>query len=195
MKKVYFIIILIAPLVIACSPSQEETQATAQASIAQTQIAMPTSTPTVIPFSSLNLESILIVEGDLPAGYSGGRYLTDPGVKPTNKKPPDYFIGRTLERNNHTSGVTGIIVYDDSATVKDLYQVSVQNALGKDYSKIDVGDMGVINSQHGPLDTVVIVFVRCNAVAVIQLVGTSDITALKTYATRLDHRIQPFVCR
>lgn len=211
MKKIYIkvIILLLVPLLVACTPSASQIQT----AVAQTQAALPTPTPiptetpiptpTPIPLSELNLEDILIKPGDLPAGFSGGQ-IKDvlPGMfDKLNVPKADQFIFQQLLRNGDLTGGVVLLLFTSLDDVEKAYE-EISGSLGKDQEQVpDVGDKASDYVMSGSIAGVKyhaagLVFARCHAVASIW--GTSELldkTSLSVYARRLIKRLDPLVCR
>jgi len=192
MKKSIFFIWLALLVLTACGPSDIEIQANVQASIAQTQAAMPTATQ--IPFSALNLESVLITNGDLPVGYEAAQFRSKLSDLSKASPAPDYFISQSISYNGNFGGIVDVLVYEDVKKVQSAYQIIGNNMPG-DSTNIEIGDGGQVASTSLIMSTVSLSFIRCNAVVSVQFMGTTQKDDVISYAKRLDERLKPFVCR
>jgi hypothetical protein len=173
----------------------------------------PTSSPTVlpilttppIPFPELNLESILVQNGDLPAGYSTGqitevrndryKWITNKGV---------YNISQQIVTNIDDSSKVTVFVYDDIEQVNIAYSQQA-NSFGENTKISIVGEFTDIGEkatyilidvvEYGDeLDVAEIVFTRCNALVLIRFGYTHELEYLENYANRLDKRLSKLVC-
>src|SRR6266542_3910846 len=87
--------ISIAVIISSCvsAPSTPSSQSI-QTALAQTQVAIPTATP--VPFSALDLESVIITGGDLPAGYEASQIRSKLSDLSKAAPTPDYFISQSI---------------------------------------------------------------------------------------------------
>jgi hypothetical protein len=206
MKSVYYLV-LIAVLLVSCSTALSG--GAIQTAIAQTQIAQPTNTlvpiptatleptitpaPTQIMLADLDLESILIQPGDLPAGYTGAlisKSLSDlfEGVHQSINQAYQQF-----EQNGRYAGGVDVAIFSKQTDPNDVYEIvgwsdgkSVPNLGEKSEVEIDAFLLGgVVNLK----------FIRCSAVVNIQFYNTTDFESVIAYAQRLDERLTPLVCR
>jgi hypothetical protein len=189
MKKTTLILFFIALVMTGCGPSEDAIQK----AIEQTQMAMPTAT--LIPFSELNLESILIVPGDLPPGYEASQIRSERGDITKPAPVPDYFVSQMLSKSGAPKGLVDVLVYEDASKVSNAYDLASKNAPGQGTAKkIEIGEEGQIASFFLSYEVVTVTFFRCNAVVSIQFMGAGPDGA-RDYAKRLDERITPIVCR
>lgn len=201
MKKV-FCSLLVILLLIACSPSQEEIQATVQASIAETQKAMPTETPvptaTPIPFSEFDLEDLLVQDNDLPAGYSGAQASNTAPQMFSSVPKPEYSIYQQFEKSGKQTGGVAVFLYDDLGKVDSAYKLLL-DGMGKTEIVNGNWDKGnVVDYSIGmtiTLDGVDLLFSHCHSVVHIRITGTRNKSNVITYAERLDKRLSSLVCR
>ena len=205
MKSTYYLV-LIAILLASCSsaPSPDAVQT----AIAQTQIAQPantlipspiatstpefTSTPTPIPLTDIDLESLLILPNDLPPGMSGGQIAAT--LPPAFSSPkPDSFINQPLADNNSLAGGVMVLLFNNEDDAKQAYK-NLRAKAGEEISNIgDQASGDFLDS--GDTHIVALNFIRCHAVAYIFGVDKSfDKEAAINYATRLDKRLTPLVC-
>jgi hypothetical protein len=213
MKPVYFLF-LVAVLLASCSsaPSGDAVQT----AIAQTQIAQPTntlvpiptntptpeptSTPTPIPLSELDLEPILVMPGDLPAGYSAAQVSSDPPAMFNDVPQPVNQIYQQFEQDNESAGGVAILVYDNQSDVDTAYNNLLEGMGETSKSVSGVGDRAsavsfdysaVLAGAKG-MDLLVSL---CNTIIHTRITGSDNIDYLISYAQRLDERLTPLVCR
>ena len=184
--------LLITIILSACGPTDIEIQATVQASIAKTQAAMPTATQ--IPFSALDLESVLIVNGDLPTGFEASQVRSKLSDLSKASPTPDYFISQSISHNGDLGGIIDVLVFEDIEKAKSAFQIITANLPG-DNASINVGDLGQVASTSLIVSTASLSFIHCHAVVDIQLMGTEQQDDVVSYAKRLDERLKPIVCR
>lgn len=175
------------------SPTQ-----TATLTSTSTEMVLPTLTP--IPLSDIDLEEILIIANDLPAGYSGGQAheVTSEQFNWVLYKGINNLYQEIAKDNAQVGGVT-VFIYENANDALKAYHELV-DALGDTYEELeDVGDEGV----YYTLDTNVsgisvkntsIVFRRCYATVNLGVSGSTDLMGISAYAKRLDERLQPLVC-
>jgi hypothetical protein len=194
LKNIILSIVLIFTLS-NCSPSPESIQK------AMTQ-TLAAAIPTQLPLSELNLESLLIQDGDLPLGYSGGdvysvpsgafNWLSDKGIK--NFKQDIIYGG------NPVGNVT-VFLYDDISLVGSTFTQMV-DSMGyyKSQNLIEVGEksnyMTASRDVLGvKVEVMQLVFLRCQAVINILITNSSDTDNLANYGSELDKRLTKLVCR
>ena len=203
MKSVYYLV-LIAVLLVSCSTAPSG--GAIQTAIAQTQIAQPTNTlvliptamleptltpaPTQIMLADLDLESILIQPGDLPAGYTGAQISKSLGDVFKGVPQSINQASQQFEQNDRYAGGVGVAIFSKQTDPNDVYEIvgwsdgkSVPNLGEKSEVEIDTY-----------LDVVNLKFIRCSAVVNIQFYNTTDFVSVIAYAQRLDERLTPLVC-
>lgn len=208
-----YCLVLFSFLPLSCSsaPSGD----VVQTAIAETQLDHPTDTlipkptdtlppptNTPVPLSEIDLESILLLPGDLPSNYKLSVFYDEiPGLLIFNKNhdfpSPDAVTSMDIDDTLHPDSYGG---YEISRLVVMLYNDLTQRdaAYGKLRDPNNFFDTSVISSSDVGENAVAIdevaydyvVFIRCNALVFMQT--TSD-TA--NYAQRLDERLTPLVCR
>lgn len=205
---------------VACAPSSEVVLTATIASLPTstplaTHTSVPTdtpqhtATPTRVPLSELDLEPLLIVPGDLPAGFSGAqiRDVLPPmfdGVPETDNQ-----ISQQFERDGEGAGSVNVMLYSAGVDREAVYARILDGfAEPEDGSNIkvvreniaEVGEMAEAETIEAsvlstPLNTADLTFVRCGAVVHIRLFGTSKMVDIVSYARRLDRRLMAVVCR
>jgi hypothetical protein len=193
MQIKWFTIVALTICLSACVPSVDAVST----EMAQTQAAQPTST--LIPFSSLDLETILMEEGDLPAGYSGGQpinFLPDYFFTQYDAPVPDYNIYQDVEFNGGTGGFVGVFVYENQQEVEFAYQKLLQpqdstslNNVG-DKAKVSTGPVYLPDFKY-----IEVMVIQCHALIVIEISETDQEELVINYTERLIKRLIPLVCR
>ena len=191
MKHRIIVQAIIVIILAACAPSAPSAESI-QTAIAQTQAAIPTATQ--VPFSALDLDSVIITAGDLPPGYEASQIRSTLSDLSKASPTPDYFISQSISHNGNFGGGIDVLVYDDNAKAQSAYQIINDNMPG-DSTNIEIGDGGQVASTSIIVSTVSLTFVRCHAVVSVQFIGTTQKDDAISYAKRLDERLKPFVCR
>jgi len=191
-KKNTLLIVCLATILSACAPSPQSIQT----ALAQTKAAwMPSPSPTNIPFASLDLENKLIINGDLPPGFSGSQIRYDPGYF-TNYAPiPDYHINQIISYNNHNGGLVDVLLFEDINKVPRAYQLFLSTMIMSNSKNANVGEESTASDNVELIKTTDLAFIRCHAVVHIQLIGSSNQIDVISYGQRLDKRLQPIACR
>lgn len=208
MKNV-FCMLLVISLIVGCSPSPDsiEREATEIQGAVTTATATPTQPVPVIPtqtqiqLSDIDLEEILIVPNDLPAGYSGGQAheITIEQFTWVSYKGINNLYQEIARDNAQVGGVT-VFIYENTNDALKTYQ-ELLDAIGDSYEELkDIGDKGVYSTIDMKISgisvkNVSLVFTRCNASVNLGISGTTDIMGVSAYAKRLDERLSPLVCK
>jgi hypothetical protein len=212
-------LILIAVVVFlsACTSSSLETPT-------QVPTEAPASTPTPIPLSEINLESILVESGDLPATISPGQVRDFPPVEvevlgETRTSALYRFVDTMpapdgsvyLELHSSETDIEGgvtVFLYEAEDYAETAYteiaaymqesEPYVYESSGDSVSSVsDVGNAAIAVDMGSDLNFVhfsAFAFRRCHAVVHIVMRG-GDVDQSTGYAQRLDQRLQPLVCR
>jgi len=211
MKKYFLLTIL---FLVACQPSSEAIEQ----AIVQTQSAMPTETsapiptleptPIPIPLREIDLSNVLIIDGDLPSGYSSGQIRSDPQEMFSEVKNFESVINQQFAYKGDVSGGVTIFLFDLLDDRDKAYEIIV-DGFGESTStdaitaKVDdldeIGEKAKyvtsqthlfgVNKENSDL-----AFTRCHAVVHIRMGDTSDIENLASYAERLDKRLADIIC-
>jgi hypothetical protein len=195
-RAVYFLVLLVV-LLASC-----ESIPTGDALL--TAIAQPTKTfvfnlsdlptqipPTPITLADIDLESIILLPGDLPDGYTGAG-VVDPipnrfgGTQGVNE------IFQLIEYKSRPAGEVTIIVYDSEARSAITYDLILDDMYPIEEVK-NLGEQAHITIDHFFMITE-LSFLRCNADVNVTL-WTTNREIIISYAQRLDERITPLVCR
>jgi len=158
----------------------------------------PTSTPTKIPLSDIQLEDILIEDGDLPAGYSGAQIRDTAPEMFDNLPESENTINQQLAKGGEQKGGVTIFLYDSQKDLDSAF-FKIKTGFSEEEQLEEVGENGFIayfsqdilgiKIQYGDL-----LFVRCNAVVHIRMTELSSEDSLIAYAKRLDKRLSELVC-
>lgn len=207
-KKYSFLVLVILIFIVSCNPTRQ----TIQESISQTQtalpIATPTLTPTPVPLSSLNLKSILLVEGDLPTGYVVDPFITD--LSPTIYEGlvgVEYFLSQEFSKTGEGGGHVAVFLFNSEEDRNNAFlsimssnynefKNAIENTKIEDVTNI--GEAGkLITSKNSILNititTAQIGFVRCHAFVIIGKT-IDDSSIVVSYAKKLDERLSEIVC-
>jgi hypothetical protein len=204
-KASYWIMVIAALLLPACGPSAADIQR----AIEQTQAAIPTSTPiptapaipptptaTPVPLADIDLEPLLIHEGDLPAGFSGaqiwkrGRNKTDKLYAAVNS------IYQQFDYNGKNGGGVAVYLFEGSEDLGDAF-AALERLADTAPPVESLGDQSFGNTIDMSLigKAAYVTFVRCQALVEINFEGTSSLVDAVGYALRLDRRLAEVVCR
>jgi len=201
MKKAVVYFVFLSIIISACSiESRQDFTQIPEPTFTQepTNTQEPTSTPTRIPLSDIELEEILIKEGDLPAGYSGAQ-IRDTAPEMFNDLPRSQnTIYQQLAKGGDQKGGVTIFLYDSQDDLDSAF-FKIKTGFSEEKQLEEVGEEGLITYfsqeilgikiQFGDL-----LFVRCNAVVHIRMTDLSSENSLITYAKRLDKRLSELVC-
>lgn len=146
--------------------------------------------PTPIPLADIDLESIILLPGDLPDGYTGAEVL-DP--------IPDRFGGtqgvneifQVIEYKSRPAGEVTIIVYDSEARSAITYDLILDGMYPIEEVKI-LGEQAQLEINHFITE---LSFLRCNADVKITMWNSTNREIIISYAQKLDKRLIPLVCR
>ncbi len=215
MRRLTLLAIALSLLLPACSPSA----GAVETAIAQTQAARPTSSPvptvrptatatkastatptpvptaTQIPLADIDLESLLIQSGDLPAGYSGGQVRSGAPAMFDELPPAIADISQQFEHNGGPAGGVTIFLYSTVALVRSGYQAILAGFGDDTVARVTVGEQARMVETGFGFDGADIVFTRCAAVVHVRMTDGADAASVTAYAERLDDRLQPVVCR
>jgi hypothetical protein len=208
--KITNCLVLVAFLIASCSfaPSAKMVQT----AIAQTQAAQPTNTlapkpidttiplpPTPIPLVDMDLASILIQPGDLPAGYTGAQVrgflprMFDDITQPTKQ------IYQEFEKNNDNAGGVAVIIYDSSDVAIKAYNTILDGMDSHVQAVLNLGERAKLSTMT--INTIMgtnamdLLFLQCSTVVHIRMTAIDEQDYIISYAQRLDARLTPLVCR
>lgn len=174
-----------------------------------TPTALPTLTPSPVPLSELSLEPILIISGDLPAGYSGAQIRNTPPEMFNNITNFNNAIYQQFEKDGESAGGVAIFLFE-SINNGDIAFQKIVDGFGKSDESANIKTTVENISNVGERATAVtvetslsglsmkftdFVFVRCHAIAHIRMKDTVNIEYLTGYGIRLDKRLSELICR
>jgi len=143
----------------------------------------PAGSATTTKLSELSLNSILIQQGDLAAGFSGDQ-ISFFAPRMFEKLPvADNIISQRITEKGEISGGVTVFLYEDKKKATSAYNKIVHDMLGIRPVK-GIGEKASmsVNFFH-------ITFVRLNAVVYISG-GASTEADIQAYAARLDSRLE-----
>jgi hypothetical protein len=135
----------------------------------------------------LQLEPLLIQDGDLPAGYTAG-IISDGSVGPASGTSG--FVNRVMREIQAAGGTAtsysyvAVALYTDKAVLDRDFGTVLPLVQTDGIAARDVGDRARVQGN-------IVLFTRCMALVQLQ-VGTP--TEALAYAKRLDQRLQSKVC-
>lgn len=199
MKKVlfFFALVIVFSFLIGCN-SQSSNEQNPTPSLTPAPSISPTVTSTIVPFSELDLEELVITEGDLPSNLEGGQIMASHSEYALDVPSPDYFFNRNIvqQSTGNPRGFVEVLVYEDLSKLEDAYNSIIDYMVREEDSveDFDIGDYGKVGYLSYIGQRASVVFVRCNAIVAIRLntVGKNEVIS---YGVRLDERLQPLVCR
>lgn len=164
-----------------------------------TATSIPTATPTLVPLAKLDLESILIQPGDLPAGITGGQIgNTATGIF-SSLPPAAQVADEQLATNGSQIGYVDVFLYDSLKDVQTAYGMIVDGFRKEAVTFPGIGEaaqVGVLDTTSlGGLISANLAFTRCQSVISVLMTGDVNKDSVGNYAKRLDARLQPLVCR
>jgi len=206
MKKVLVVFLGIIFLA-SCSPSTAMPSGTPDIPIITTEPA-PTSTPTPIPLSEIDLESILIKSGDLPAGYSPSQVRSTPPDMFDNIKNYSNSIYQQFELQGEAGGGVTVFLFDKTSQVSIAYQLIADgfgDSQDSESLKVEVDTLSGIGERATYVtlksdllgitnEFTDLVFTRCYAVVHIRLSDTAYLDYATGYGERLDKRLSEVEC-
>jgi hypothetical protein len=175
MKK-YLILLLATLLIVSCGPA------------------------TPVPLSKIQLDTIIVQEGDLPAGFSGAEIRdTVPSIfsgLPATQKA----AYQQLKHNGNLAGGITIFLYDSQEDIDSTYDLLAGDMGENATPSSEVGEKATtlstsVEVQAVTTEMVEVTFARCSAVVHIRMMETHDVNAVITYAKALDTRLEALVCR
>lgn len=159
----------------------------------------PLPTPTPISLTDIDLEPLLIQDGDLPAGLSGAQVRSTPPNMFRDITGAANQIHQQFARDGNSAGGVAVFLFEETADRDQAYAV-ILDGFGDTIEAVDVGEQGsatppttsMINQGLNSYD---LLFSRCAAVAHIRMSGEfMDINMITAYAERLDQRLTEAVC-
>ena len=150
-----------------------------------------------IDVSNVELDSVLVQEGDLYPGVTAGNIIEmdsslfgDLDLPESQNGRFQYFVSEEKFR-----GGIAVFLYDSKKDVREAYDL-LRYAMGEDALRpSDLGEQAallVVSDENSAY--VEVVFTRCNAVVEIRLTDVERPEALETHAKNLDARLQALLC-
>ncbi len=132
----------------------------------------------------LNLESILIQDGDLPASMIAGQITDGSGGDTIGASG---FVKR-VERAIEPDGVVTVLLYDDDTALQRDFKAVLPGVTADGLPSTEVGAQAMTRGN-------IVLFVRCHALVAVRMAITPQVAQQTLgYAKRLDQRLQPLVC-
>jgi len=191
---------LCAIIVVMLAVTLNSCAGTAATQIAADLTEEPTLTPAPVPISEIQLDSIVIQEGDLPAGFSGAQ-IRDTAPEMFKDLPSaQNTVYQQLEKEGDVAGGITIFLYDSQDNIETAYNLIVGGLLDDAKLSDEVGEKAIISSISITIADITIksvdmAFVRCGAVVHIRMSGTDDVNSVVAYAKRLDNRLKTLICQ
>jgi len=201
MYRVFIFTVLVATILTACNNPLS----------APTPTPTPMPTATLIPFSALQLDELIIQPNDLPAGVSGAQISHHEKCdSAAGNKCAEYYINQDLAFEDNQHGQVEIWIYEERQYVSarynvqlDIFKAECEKAEKQCYPGDpkpipDLGESARMIDVYNFIgaDSFSIVFTRCNAVVLVNIRGVAnDPDGVITYAQRLDERLTSIVCR
>lgn len=196
----------LAILVLAACSSSESSIQTAIAKTEQAQpVAAPSESP--IPLSQINLENLLLQDGDLPTVFVGQQVISRPPVDIGSVPSPDQAINRAFRAGDFASDGVTILLYESAFDLERAYDivVGIISESAQPRALAQVGESAVLTEETSdpslmlvgipPATSAKVVFIRCHALVYIDLFASeADANVAADYARRIDQRLQPVVC-
>jgi hypothetical protein len=151
----------------------------------------PPAVPTRVPLRAVNLEPVLIQDGDLPSGLSPAQVFDAPPPAFKDYPAATKAAYQRFQRAGDTAGGVTVLLYEQAADLANAAAQAVPTK--KDYQSVEgVGERAALFVPE-LLTVRQIGFVRCQAVVnvVMDQVEPDELIA---YAKRLDRRLQGMVC-
>jgi len=190
MMKKHLTLLLIF-LGIACAPIPGSTPA-----------ASPLPTPTFVPMSQIDLEPVLVIDGDLPEDLVPDIIVRENAVGSADEldRADAVFTQYFLLEGGEGGGVS-VFLFESLDDVQAAFG-KVSTFMNTPLVYFLVGEQARIENFFIPLVADVppiqgsrLIFSRCHALGVIQFPRADDGEAMEKYGQRLDERLQPLVCR
>lgn len=144
---------------------------------------------------TVNLEPVLIQEGDLPAGFTGAQVKDTLPPMFEHAAPPTKALYQGFQRAGNGAGGVSVLLYESDTDRDATYADSVKGMGDGTQPQTDVGERATILSSDSYSTLLAdLVFVRCHAVVFVRFIGTKQPSDAAAYAKRLDQRLQPLVC-
>lgn len=162
----------------------------------------PTPEPTPIPLSEVKLESLLIVEGDLPEDLIPDAITNENAVGSADELDRAVVVyTQYMLLNDGEGGGVSVFLFESLDDVQDAFY-KVTTFMNAPIPYRAVGENARIENflipvmpDIQPIEGARLIFSRCHALVVIQFPRAGDFETMEIYGKSLDTRIQPHVCR
>jgi hypothetical protein len=179
----------------ACTPVPDPTP-----TAAPTPTVIPT--PTQIPLSQLDIESLLVVDGDLPEDMVSDTITNENAVGSVEElnRADAVYTQYFLLKGGEGGGVS-VFLFESLDDVQAAFD-KVSTLMESPSHSNTVGEQTLAETffipivpDVPPIEGARLAFSRCHALAVIQFPRADDMLAIARYGQQLDGRLQPLVCR
>jgi hypothetical protein len=178
----------------ACAPVPEPTP---------TAVPTPTviPTPTQIPLSQLDIESLLVMDGDLPEHLTPDTITNENAVGSVEELDrADVVYTQYFLLDGGEGGGVSVFLFESLDDVQAAFD-KVGTLMDSPSASEAIGEQTLAESFFIPVVPDVpaiegsrLAFSRCHALAVIQFPRAEDMLAIARYGQLLDGRLQPLVC-
>ena len=192
--KIHFALLLIF-FATACAPVPAPIP-----TAALTPTVIPT--PTQIPLSQLDIEPLLVADGDLPEDLIPDTITNENAVGSIEEldRADAVFTQYFLLEGGEGGGVS-VFLFESADDVQAAFG-KVSTLMNGPAAYYGVGEQARIENflipvmpDVAPIEGSRLIFARCHALAVIQFPRADDLPALERYGQLLDGRLQELVCR
>lgn len=149
--------------------------------------------PTKVPLAEVDLEPLLILQGDLPPGVSASQVRSSPPAMFDGLPQPTRQIYQAFEKKGDQSGGVAVLLYEDIGLAEEAYAF-VLAKMGET-EEVDLGDRSAFATipLYGTDEIVTdLLWLRCNSVVHVRI--TSEATGATAYGERLNRRLESVVC-
>lgn len=161
--------------------------------------ALPTTlpAPTAVPLDQIDLESLMVQPGDLPAGVSGAQ-VRDVAPKMFDGMPGALKTAyQQFARGDQPAGGVVVFLYEADAD-RDQGYGFILGGMGTTTAVEGVGEQATATEPSKEVAAVLnftdLLFQRCHAVAHIRMTGADTAASIAAYAKRLDKRLSSVAC-
>ena len=185
---------------VECPPVDECEPKIVEVTRVVTKVIEVTRSETPVPLSDIDLEGILLLDGDLPTSFVGQQIMSDVTSYFTELPEPSQFVQQEFRANGIESRGVVVILYEDREFIEDAFNKLQEKTKREHDDAVEIPIEGIgeraIATESNYGFSLYLVFVRCRAVVYIQLHSGDKvgIEVLKNYAKRLDKRINQLVC-
>ncbi len=137
---------------------------------------------------SVDLDRLVIQDGDLPPGMDGGQIRELRAMQRPAMPAPVQAVYQEIRQHDLVVGNVLVALYASVGETEKTYADVAErpNSAHPDA----IGEQATLALRpEGP----VLVFTRCHALATVQMLGV-DAATLSAYAQRLDHRLAAAIC-